>query len=43
MFLFFVGWVVVAFGGFIHVRQMLREARLKRSDLNPRVPLPWER
>ena len=43
LILFFVGWAVVVSGGLIHVRQMFREARLKRSDLYPRAVQPWER
>ena len=43
LILFFLGWVVVVSGGFIHVRQMFREARLQRSDLHPRAPQPWEK
>lgn len=39
--LLFVGWVVGMSGGFIHVRQMFREARLPRSDVHPRARHPW--
>lgn len=43
LIVFFVGWVVAASGGFIHIRQMLRETRLKQGDLHPRAPQPWEK
>lgn len=43
LILFFVGWVVVALGGFIHIRQMLRETRPRQGDLHPRLPQPWEK
>jgi hypothetical protein len=43
LFLFFVGLVVGAAGGVIHVRQMFRESRLRQSDLYPRTSQPWEK
>jgi hypothetical protein len=42
LILFFIGWLVVASGAIIHVRQMLRESQLKQSDLHARSPQPWE-